>query len=95
MSDFTNGFCFGYAMTRRPFGSLSLYGNGLYNGFYSNAFARESVIGSPLVFSCYADLDSPSGLSSAIPFVNYAVNSPYTGSYNPFSFGFGGFGYFC
>lgn len=102
MSDFANGFCMGYAVTRRPFGMLSLYGGGFYGGgLYGAGYAREAVLGSPLIYSCYADLDSPSGLSSPFPAVNYAINSPHTASLSDFSYssfgfgGFGGFGYFC
>lgn len=89
MSSFANGFCLGAAMTRRPFGMLT-FGTGLYGCGYG--LTQEAVISSPLIFSCYADLDSPSGLSSAFPSVTYAMNRSFYGGLSGFSYPGIGFG---
>ena len=90
MSDFGNAFCYGFASAR--FGALSF----LNRGYYGYGLTQEAVLNSPMIFSCYADLDSPSGLSSAIPSVNYAMNRSFMGGMSGFTYptlGFGGFGY--
>ena len=43
---------------------------------------------------CYANLDSPSGLSSPYPLINYAINRPYMGGFTgiaPYGFPLLGF----
>ena len=116
MSDFGSAFTFGYLTTRgylrNPFNSFGYYGGycgGYYGGgLYGVAAARSMAYDTPYIYSCYADLDSPSGLSSPIGFVNYGLNYPSGGgfsgvgynpfgyAYNPMGFGLiGGFGYYC
>ena len=114
MSDFGSAFAFGYLTTRSRFGSPFIgggyYGYGYYGGgLYGLAAARSVAYNTPYIYSCYADLDSPSGLSSPIGLVNYGLNGSYRGGFsgiaNPFGFGFGlgyggfggfgGFGCYC
>ena len=102
MSGFGQGFAFGYLTTSSHCMPYFGYGYG-YSPYLGFGFNREMVMGSDLIYSCYADLDRPSGLSSAFPSVDYAMNSPFYGgysgfSYSPFGFGLGcigGFGYYC
>ena len=72
MSDFLKGLGYGLCNNRYSFGSL------LFDGYRRGALYNISQ--SPLYMSsCYADLDSPSGLSSVLD-GGYAINAPYYGN---------------
>lgn len=90
--------------------------NGFLNGFsrsigygmnvMMDSYIMRSVPANATAY-CYANLDSPSGLSSPFPLINYAVNRPYMGGFTGYGingfplFGFnhstaiGSLGFYC
>ena len=71
MSSFAQGFAFGFCRPR--FCSFGGFGFGWgYNSFGFNSFGFNR--GRDPISTCYADLDSRSGLSSWMPGLNYTLN---------------------
>jgi hypothetical protein len=77
------GFGAGYEI-----GGFGSYGSHLYNFLGPTAtgwLAQSMVTPTNYVGTLYANLDSPSGVSSVAPLVDYAVNRPYYGGFTGFS----------
>ena len=68
------GYYGGYTNYSRYGNGLSLFG-GYTGALLTTALTNRTNWGSTL----YADLDSPSGVSSINPFVDYSINRPYLG----------------
>ena len=80
--NFFNGFLNGFA---NSFG----YGmNVMMDGYLMSSAPADAALYS------YANLDSPSGLSSPIPLINYTLNRPYMGGFTGYGlYGFPIFGF--
>lgn len=69
------GFGAGY-----EFGGFGSYGSHLYNflgGMGTGWLVQSMVTPTNYTQTLYANLDSPSGVSSVAPLVDYAINRPY------------------
>jgi len=69
MSSFAQGFGFGFL-------NSTLFGGFGFGGFGFGGFGFGRTIDP--IFTCHADLNSRSGMSSFLPGLNYTLNQGYT-----------------
>ncbi len=78
---------FGLYTNRRSYGigNYGYYGGETNYNRYSGCWTPTTILGTALTnqtnwgSTLYADLDSPTGISSINPFVDYSINRPYMG----------------